>query len=233
MSSLRKACGAGIGGGDLLELLQIALTRIRILVKPLDERIVKDRIRSISDATFSVVFFLESDRIRFASFVSSACTGAGAGTHLLRRRPRLSNGFAGALGKAGPTPSRRRRMRVQASWSRGFSSTRRKDIRSLMCSFEEFQAAIFAIWNVAAGQLYLKMIRPIRGTHQDRLAPETQAALIVLKNLLHHEVGLILLPLTGESRQGRPFHRAQFLCMALGGEPMMRLVTSRIGWVER
>ena len=89
-----------------------------------------------------------------------------------------------------------------------------------MCSLEEFQAAILAIWNVAAGQLYLKMVRPIRGAHQDRLAPETQTALIVLKNLLHHEVGLILLPLTGdESRlEAIAFHRAQFLRMALRGE---------------
>jgi hypothetical protein len=36
-----KGLPAAIGGGDLLELLQIPLTRIRILVKPLDERIVK------------------------------------------------------------------------------------------------------------------------------------------------------------------------------------------------
>ena len=98
-----------------------------------------------------------------------------------------------------------------------------------MCSFEEFQAAILAIRNVAAGQLYLKMIRPIRGAHQDRLAPETQAVLIVLKNPLHHEVGLILLPLTGdESRLGAiAFHRAQFLRMALGGE-----ANDAIGGVE-
>ena len=87
-------------------------------------------------------------------------------------------------------------------------------------SFEEFQAAILAIWNVAAGQLYLKMVRPMRGAYQDRLAPETQAALIMLKNPLHHEVGLILLPLTrDESRlEAIAFHRAQFLRMALGGE---------------
>ena len=46
------------------------------------------------------------------------------------------------------------------------------------------------------------------------------AALVVLKNLLHHEVGLILLPLTrDESRLGAiAFHRAQFLGMAPGGE---------------
>ena len=37
----QKGLQTAIGGGDLLELLQIALTRIRILVKPLDERIVK------------------------------------------------------------------------------------------------------------------------------------------------------------------------------------------------
>jgi hypothetical protein len=32
-----------------------------------------------------------------------------------------------------------------------------------VCSFEEFQAAILAIRNVAAGQLHLKMIGPIAG----------------------------------------------------------------------
>ena len=79
-----------------------------------------------------------------------------------------------------------------------------------MCSFEEFQAAILAIWNIAAGQLNLKMIRPIRGPHQDCLAPETEAALIVLKNLLYYEVGLILLPLTGDKirLEAIAFHRA-------------------------
>jgi hypothetical protein len=34
----QKSLPAGIGGGDLLELLQIALTRIRIPVKSLDPR---------------------------------------------------------------------------------------------------------------------------------------------------------------------------------------------------
>jgi hypothetical protein len=37
----QEGLSAGIGRGDLLELLQIPLTRIRILVKPLDKRIVK------------------------------------------------------------------------------------------------------------------------------------------------------------------------------------------------
>ena len=96
----------------------------------------RTRNRSDIDATFSLVFFLESNRIGSPVSSTQLARETEAGTHFnAATSPHDSARDSQArLARTGPIPSRRRRMHAQASWSRGFSSTRRKDLRSLMCA---------------------------------------------------------------------------------------------------